>query len=200
MAKVTKTASSYRFLLVPIALGLLLPSLIMPWVIFGLFGTSNLSPIDILPSSSDAADSGVTPDLVREHPEVIFHDLVKSYNATNLYISSMATYLISIAGMIVSMFMNNQRKMIVTLVAGILAITSAIIWFVMIESIKTNFAQQAALTGGLIGEEFRGNEMGLADTILKLGIGPYIVSIAGSVGISSYFIQKRNTTARAVEA
>lgn len=200
MAKVTKTASSYRFLLVPIALGLLLPSLIMPWVIFGLFGTSNLSPIDILPSSSDAADSGVTPDLVREHPEVIFHDLVKSYNATNLYISSMATYLISIAGIIVSMFMNNQRKMIVTLVAGILAITSAIIWFVMIESIKTNFAQQAALTGGLIGEEFRGNEMGLADTILRLGIGPYIVSIAGGVVICSYFIQIRNTTARAVEA
>jgi hypothetical protein len=199
MAKVTKTESSYRFLLVPIALGLLLPSLIMPWVIFGLFGTSNLSPIDLLPSSSDAADSGVTPELVREHPEVIFHDLVESYNATNLYISSMATYLISIACMIVCMLMNNQRKMIVTLVAGILAITSAIIWFVMIESVKTNFAQQAALTGGLIGEEFRGNEKGLADTILKVGIGPYIVSIAGGVGISSYFIQKWSTATRAVE-
>ena len=199
MAKVIKTASSYRFLLVPIALGLLLPSLIMPWITFGLFGTSNLSPIDLLPSSSDAADSGVTPELVREHPEVIFHDLVKSYNATSLYMLSMATYLISIACMIVSMLMKNQRKMIITLIAGILAITSAIIWFVMIESVKTNFAQQAALTGGLIGEEFRGNEKGLADTILKLGIGPYIVSIAGGVGISSYFIQKRTTTTRAVE-
>lgn len=199
MAKVTKTESSYRFILVPIALGLLLPPLIMPWVIFGLFGTSNLSPIDLLPSSSDAADSGVTPELVREHPEVIFHDLVKTYNATNLYISSMATYLISIPCMIASMFMNNQRKMIVTLVAGILAITSAVIWFVMIESVKTNFAQQAALTGGLIGEEFRGNERGLADTILQVGIGPYIVSIAGGVGISSYFIQKRSNATRAVD-
>jgi hypothetical protein len=199
MAKVTKTASSYRFILVPIALGLLLPSLIMPWVIFGLFGTSNLSPVDLLPSSSDAADSGVTPELVREHPEVIFHDLVKSYNATNLYISSMATYLISIVCMISSMFVNNQRKMIVTLVAGILAITSAVIWFAMIESVKTSFALQAALTGGLIGEEFRGNEKGLADTILKVGIGPYIVSIAGGVGISSYFIQKWSTAARTVE-
>ena len=199
MAKVTKTSSSYRFLLVPMALGLLLPSLIMPWVTFALFGTSNLSPVDLLPSSSDAADSGVTPELVREHPEVIFHDLVKSYNATNLYISSMATYLISIACMIVSMFMNNQLKMIITLVTGILAITSAVIWFVMIDSVKSNFAQQAALTGGLIGEEFRGNEKGLADTMLKVGIGPYIVSIAGVVGISSCFIQKRSAAKRAVE-
>lgn len=198
MAGVSKMASSYQFLLLPTALGLLLPSLIMPWVTLDLFGTYNLSPIDLLFSSSDGADAGNSPDLIREHPEIIFHDLVRSYKATSLYIISMATFLAAIVGINLSIPMKNQQRMLVALIAGTLAITSAIAWFLLMDSIKNNLAQQAALTGGLIGEEFKGNERDLADRILKVGIGPLVIIPAGGTGISYYFIQKRLNMSSAI--
>lgn len=191
MARGSAKASSFQFLLLPIALGLLLPSLIMPWVTLDLFGTYNLSPIDLLSSSSDRGEAGISPDLIREYPEIIFHDLVRSYKVTTSYIISMATFLAAIVGTIVSISMKNQRRMLVAVIAGALAITSAIAWLQMIDSIKNNFAQQAALTGGLIGEEFKGNERSLADRILKVGIGPYVIIPAGGAGIIYYFIQRR---------
>lgn len=198
MAEVPTITSSYQFLLLPIALGLLLPSLIMPWVTLDLFGTYNLSPTDLLFSSSDVADAGISPDLIREYPEIIFHDLVRSYKATSSYIISMATFLAGIVGIILSIATKNQQRMLVALIAGALAITSAIAWFLLIDSIKNNFAQQAALTGGLIGEEFKGNEKGLADRILRVGIGPFVIIPAGGAGISYYFIQRRLNTAAAI--
>lgn len=198
MARVSTISASYQFLFLPISLGLLLPSLIMPWVTLSLFGTSNFSPIDLLSSSSDGVDAGITPDLIREHPELIFHDLVTSYKVTSSYIISMATYFAAIAGIIISITMKNKYKMIVALIAGVLAISSAIVWFLIIESIKDNFAQQAALTGGIIGEEFKGDERKLADTILRVGIGPFVIIPAGGAGIGYYFIQRRIAGTRAV--
>jgi hypothetical protein len=198
MARVSTLASSYNFILLPIALGLLFPSLIMPWVTFGLFGTSNISPLDLLSSWSDGPSGGITPDIIREHPEIIFHDLVKSYKVTAPYVISMACYLASIVGIVIAITMKNKHKRVVALIAGVLAITSAAVWFVMIESMKNSFAQQAALTGGLIGEEFRGNENSLADRILKVGIGPLLLIPAGGLAIGYSILQRRITSARAM--
>lgn len=202
MARVSAMATSYNFILLPIALGLLLPSLIMPWVTLGLFGTSNLSPIDLLSSWPDDQSGDITPDTIREHPEIIFHDLVKSYKVTAPYIISMAFYLASIVGAVIAIVMKNkhEHRWIVALIAGVLAITSAAVWFMMIESIKNTFAEQAALTGGLIGEEFRGNENSLADRILKVGIGPLVIIPAGGLAIGYYFFQRRITSAPAMSS
>jgi hypothetical protein len=70
----------------------------------------------------------------------------------------------------------------------------------MIESIKNTFAEQAALTGGLIGEEFRGNENSLADRILKVGIGPLVIIPAGGLAIGYCFFQRRITSAPAMSS
>ncbi len=191
MSNALSSATSYRFLLLPIALGLLVPPLIMPWVTLNFLGTSNLSPLDLIPSSFDGMNSDITLELVRDHPKVLFHDLVRSYNATALYLISIVTYLVSIAAMTLSISLKNSRKLIICLIAGVLAITSAIFWFIMIESVKESFAQQAALTGGLIGGEFKGSERTLANTLLNAGLGPYMVAAGGAVGIFNYFIQRR---------
>ena len=194
--------TSYNFILLPIVLGLLLPSLIMPWVTLSLFGTSNLSPIELLSSGSDDPSGGITPDIIREHPEIIFHDLVKSYKVTTPYVISLASFLASIVGTGIAIAMKNKHKhrWIVALIAGVLAITSTVVWFMMIESIKNTFAEQAALTGGLIGEEFRGNENSLADRILKVGIGPLVIIPAGGLAIGYCFFQQRITSAPAMSS
>lgn len=198
MARASTKSLSYNFILLPIVVGLLMPSLIMPWATLGLFGTSNISPIDLLSSWSDGQSGGITPDIMREHPEIIFHDLVKSYKMTAHYIFSMACYLASIVGIVIAITMKSRHKGIVALIAGVLAITSAVIWFVMIEFMKNSFAEQAALTGGLIGEEFKGNENSLADRILKVGIGPLVLIPAGGLSIAYSFLQRRITSARAI--
>jgi hypothetical protein len=197
MARVSTMASTYNFILLPIALGLLLPSLIMPWVTLDLFGTSNFSAIDLVFWETDPID-GITPDIIREHPEIIFHDLVKSYKLTVPYVISIASFLASMVGVIIAITMKSKHKWIVALIAGVFAITSAAIWLVLIESMKNSFAEQAALTGGLIGEEFRGNENSLADRILKVGIGPLVIIPAGGLAIGYSFFQRRTITTRAM--
>jgi hypothetical protein len=51
------------------------------------------------------------------------------------------------------------------------------------------------MTGGLIGEEFKGNERTLIDTIVRMGFGPYVAMPAGALGILFFSVQqylKRN--------
>ncbi|MGI0037760.1 MAG: hypothetical protein ACRD99_05330, partial [Nitrososphaera sp.] len=59
------------------------------------------------------------------------------------------------------------------------------------ESLKENFARQAATTGGIIGEEFKGHESTLADILIRLGIGQYFVAAGGIVAVFNYFVEKK---------
>lgn len=189
----------YQFILLPIALGLLLPSLLMPWVIISFQGVNGLTPLDLVRGSYDRSNSysgskeGVAT-ASREHPELVFLDLVSSYKLQGAYVFWISTYLASIIAMIVSLVFQRVRTKM-AIIAGSLAIAAAITWFYSIEELKINFAEQAAITGGLIGEEFKGNERTLIDTIVRMGFGPYAAIPAGALGILFYSIQhylKRN--------
>jgi hypothetical protein len=74
--------------------------------------------------------------------------------------------------------------------AGILAIVSSFLWFYSVDSLKNDFAEQAAITGGIIGEEFKGQERSLADIIIGLGLGPYVALVGGAIGTLTFFSQK----------
>ena len=192
--------SPYKFILLPIALGLLFPTLLMPWVIINFQGVNGLTPLDLMRGSyaRNNNDSGSKESFAtasREHPELVFLDLVSSYKVEGAYSFWISTYLASIVAMILSIVSQRLRtKMAV--IAGSLAIAAAIAWFYSIEELKINFAEQAAITGGLIGEEFKGNERTLIDTIVRMGFGPYVVIPAGALAILfnsiQYYSKKNN--------
>ena len=186
---------SYRFILIPIALGLLLPTLFMPWVIINFQGVNALTPIDLLQGSFEKP-GGHAAITDREHPELLFLDLVSSYKVQGTYFFWISTYLISIISMILSLVMPRLRTIMV-LVAASLAVAAAIAWFYSSEGLKTNFVDQATITGGLIGAEFRGNERYLIDNIVRIGFGPYVVTLAGAVGLfyfGQYYLKRKDQT------
>ena len=179
--------SPYKFILLPIALGLLLPTLLMPWVIINFQGVNGLTPLDLMRGSygrnnNDSDSKGGIATAIREHPELVFLDLVSSYKVEGAYAFWISTYLASIVAMILSIVFQRLRTRI-AVIAGSLAIAAAITWFYSIEELKINFAEQAAMTGGLIGEEFKGNERTLIDTIVRMGFGPYVAMPAGALAI-----------------
>jgi hypothetical protein len=171
----------------------------MPWVIINFQGVNSLTPLDLMRGSYERNnnDIGNKEDFAtasREHPELVFLDLVSSYKVEGAYAFWISTYLASIVAIILSVvFQRLRTKMAV--IAGSLAIAAAITWFYSIEELKINFAEQAAMTGGLIGEEFKGNERTLIDTIVRMGFGPYVAMPAGASAILFNSIQhysKRN--------
>jgi hypothetical protein len=199
MTNVVVVLRSYQFILIPVALGLLLPTLLMPWVVINLLGINGLTPVDLVRGSyelSNASESNPdASETAREQPELVFLDLVSSYNVTGLYLLWISAYLGSIVTMILAAILKKWRARI-TVVAGALAIAAGLAWFVSIEVLKMNFVEQASLTGGLIGEEFRGNERALIDSIVMIGLGPFLAATAGAIGVLSYlanrYLKKRN--------
>src|SRR2546428_6434885 len=146
----------YQFILLPIALGLLLPTLLMPWVIINFQGVNGLTPLDLMRGSYERSnnDSGSKEGFAtasREHPELVFLDLVSSYKVESAFAFWISTYLASIVAMILSLVFQKLRTKL-AVIAGCLAIAAAITWFYSIEELKINFAEQAAMTGGLIGD------------------------------------------------
>lgn len=176
----------YKFIFVPAALGVLLPALFLPWVVINFLGLTPFSPFDIVTSivwqdNSRSSDQKSRFDLL---------DLISSYRDTSTaVVASMLLYTVSIIGMAAAIPFRRHRSTI-ALSAGVLAIVSSCLWFYSIDSLKHNFAQQAAMTGGIIGEEFRGHERSLADIIIGLGVGPYVALAGGAIGTLIFFSHK----------
>jgi len=169
----------YRFILVPLALGIILPSIAVPWVTIRLLGQYPFTPIDIIVSVISKAAGNVSQNqydllnLLAVYPDSYF-----------ALIFSMIIYIGSITMMGLSIAMKNISKFI--LIAGILAMSAGILWIYMIESFKINFVQTAVSAGGIIGEEWKGQENIIASSIIIMGLGHYIVILAGVVAILAY--------------
>jgi hypothetical protein len=74
---------------------------------------------------------------------------------------------------------SNKKKLVLSssigLVAGILAIIIAVLWMYSIQSLKVQFSCYADLSGGIIGEEWKGNANVIIDRLIMIGVGPYLV-------------------------
>ncbi|MCI0563060.1 MAG: hypothetical protein MN733_31670, partial [Nitrososphaera sp.] len=81
---------------------------------------------------------------------------------------------------------------VLSLAAGVLAISSALLWVYSVESMKINFVQVTSITGGIIGEEFRGQEKTLADAFFLLGSGHYLALLAGVISLLGFFINQES--------
>ena len=173
---------SYVFLLLPISLGIMLPSIFISWIAVNFLGFHQFSPIEIVSELYAQNESQGRFDI---------RNLLSSYNDTLSYtVASFSLYFVSLVGMMISVGWNKQRTRI-ALVSGILAMTAASLWIYSVESLKDNFSRQAAITGGIIGEEFKGHESALADVLIRLGIGQYFVAAGGVVAVLNYFAEKK---------
>jgi dipeptide/tripeptide permease len=102
---------------------------------------------------------------------------------------SAIVYLISIPAIIASIVWKKHRAKI-ALIAGIMAITAGLGWVYSVQSFKGHFAQEAASTGGLIGQEWKGQENTIVNGIIIMGTGHYFVILAGIIAILAYVVEK----------
>ena len=179
------TLASYRFLFIPVSLGLLIPAAAIPWVTINFLGLHEFTPVHIVSELSNWGN-----DLRPDGGFDIRNLLVTYQGSYYSAVVSLYLYFISLAGMILSVSRRTHRSKI-ALVAGILSIASAILWLYSVQSVKESFADQAALMGGIIGEEFIGHETTLADMLIRLGAGQYLVAAGGALGILTYVSEKK---------
>lgn len=173
---------SYRYLLVPISVGLLLPALTVPWVAINFLGYRAYAPLEImagLAQTPDAAGGQIDISLLRQNGPTVAAS-----------IASMSLLVLAIAFLLAAIPLKRRRARL-ALVGGILAIGAGLLWIYAIESLKDSIARAAAVTGGIIGGEFKGRENDLADLFVITGVGHYLVMAAGVLSASSYLAEWR---------
>jgi hypothetical protein len=133
--------------------------------------------------------------------DLVIADLTAVYpNSSSAFILSiLILYPISIAGMVGAIVFSaigkkggsKARSVLFSrlgLVAGILAIIAAVLWIYSIQSFKDQFSRDADLSGGIIGEEWKGNANVIIDRLIMVGVGQYLVIASGVIAIFSHFI------------
>ena len=194
-------------MLLTAALGLLLISLILPWMTINLFGQRSYSAFDNMQILTDSQKEegnvgGTSIDNNKPQNDLVIADLTTIYpNSSSAFILSiLILYPISIAVMVGAIVFSaigkkegSKRKLVllssrVGLVAGILAIITAVLWIYSVESFKDQFSRDADLSGGIIGEEWKGNANVIIDRLIMMGFGQYLVIVSGVIAIFSHFI------------
>lgn len=173
---------SYQYLLVPVAIGLLLAAFAVPWVAVNFLGYRAYSPVQIMTGfvqTPDDAGSQIDVSLLRQNGPTV---------ATSM--TSMVMFVFAAGTLLASIPLKKHRARL-AFVAGVIAIGSGALWVYAVESLKDSIARAAAVTGGIIGEEFRGREDELADLFIVMGVGHYLTMAAGGLSVSSYLAQLR---------
>jgi MFS family permease len=190
------------------ALGLLLISLTLPWLTINLFGQRSYSAFDNMQILTDAQkeeeeNPGGTSfeNNIKPQNDLVIADLTAVYpNSSSAFILSiLILYPISIAVMVGAIVFSaigkkggSKTKLVLSsrigLIAGILAIITAVLWIYSIQSFKDQFSRDADLSGGIIGEEWKGNANVIIDRLIVIGVGQYLVIASGVIAIFSHFI------------
>ena len=194
----------YQVILLGAALGLLLVSLVLPWLVVNLFGQRSYSALDniqILTSSQKGEGNTTRNSSNNPQNDLVITDLTTVYpNSSSAFILSMLVlYPISILAMVGGILFaaigkkgDNKIKLIVfskiALVAGILAILMGVLWIYSVQSFKAQFSRDAEISGGIIGEEWRGNANVVIDRLIVMGLGHYFVIASGVIAVFSHFI------------
>jgi len=197
---------NYQIVLLTAALGLSLISLTLPWLTINLFGQRSYSAFDNMQLVTDSQEEeenagGTSFDNNKPQYDSVIADLTAVYpNSSSAFILSiLILYPISIAGMVGAIVFSaigkkggSKRKLVLSsrlgLTAGILAIIAAVLWIYSIQSFKDQFSRDADLSGGIIGEEWKGNANIIIDRLIMVGVGQYLVIASGVIAIFSHFI------------
>lgn len=138
---------------------------------------------------------------IKPQNDLVIADLTAVYpNSSSAFILSiLILYPISIAVMVGAIVFSaigkkggSKTKLVLSsrigLIAGILAIITAVLWIYSIQSFKDQFSRDADLSGGIIGEEWKGNANVIIDRLIVIGVGQYLVIASGVIAIFSHFI------------
>ncbi len=170
------------------AIGVILPSLFLPWVSINVLGYESFSPPDVLATLAGSGSSSEKTAVL----DTSLRSMIASYGNSYTFAASMVLYLAGIAGICLSILWRSKR-LFVSVVGGILAVSSGLLWIHSIEVLKSSFIEVVSLTGGIIGEEFRGQERILADQFFVLGMGHYMAMLAGGVSILGFILGSTQT-------
>jgi hypothetical protein len=197
----------YQIMLLTASLGLLLISLILPWLTINFFGQRSYSAFDnmqiLTNTQKEERNAGGTSfNNNKPQNDLVIADLTTVYpdSSSAFILSMLILYPISIAVMVGAIVFSaigkkggSKRKFVllssrVGLVAGVLAIIAAVLWIYSVQSFKVQFSRDADLSGGLIGEEWKGNANVIIDRLIMMGLGQYLVIASGVIAIFSHFI------------
>jgi len=172
----------YKKLFFILALGFLIPSLLIPW-----------SSIDFIGESTEYTPLKITKDLViKDNSNNAFNliKMIKPYKASYLsMILSMILYFSSFYFLYQSYNIKSSKLL---LISAVLIFASIGLYSFSIENYKTGFSFIANETGGIVGEEFKGDEREIINNILKKDQGYYLTIIAGIFSMLSYIWKKEN--------
>lgn len=198
---------NYAFILLIVAIGLLLLSLLIPWIITNIFGQrayTLLNVITILLNNQITEENTTTGDSSKIRMDPVLSDLSSNVypNSSLALFFSMILYPISIIILIASIVVAGFDKIKkgrfkifggwskITLIAGVLVVVASVSWIYSLQSFKTQFSEHAELAGGIIGEEWKGNASVVIDRMIVMGFGPFVGIISGIIGIFAYFVEK----------
>lgn len=198
---------NYAFILLTVAIGLLLLSLLLPWIITNIFGQRAYTLLDV---TTILLNNQITEENTpANNSSKIRMDPVLADLSSNVYLNSslalffsMILYPISIIILIASIVVAGFDKIKkgrfkifggwpkITLIAGILVVLASVSWIYSLQSFKTQFSEHAELAGGIIGEEWKGNASVVIDRMIVMGFGPFVGIVSGIIGIFTYFVEK----------
>ncbi|MDQ3083684.1 MAG: hypothetical protein M3Q77_02590 [Thermoproteota archaeon] len=198
---------NYAFILLIVAIGLLLLSLLIPWIITNIFGQrayTLLNVITILLNNQITEENTTTGNSSKIRMDPVLSDLSSNVypNSSLALFFSMILYPISIIILIASIVVAGFDKIKkgrfkifggwskITLIAGVLVVVASVSWIYSLQSFKTQFSEHAELAGGIIGEEWKGNAYVVIDRMIVMGFGPFVGIISGIIGIFAYFVEK----------
>ncbi|MBA2267300.1 MAG: hypothetical protein H0W19_03055 [Nitrosopumilus sp.] len=198
---------NYAFILLIVAIGLLLLSLLIPWIITNIFGQrayTLLNVITILLNNQITEENTTTGNSSKIRMDPVLSDLSSNVypNSSLALFFSMILYPISIIILIASIVVAGFDKIKkgrfkifggwskITLIAGVLVVVASVSWIYSLQSFKTQFSEHAELAGGIIGEEWKGNASVVIDRMIVMGFGPFVGIISGIIGIFAYFVEK----------
>lgn len=200
---------NYAFILLTVAIGLVLLSLLIPWIVTNIFGQRAYTLLDVVTILLNDQISEEENTTTANNSSKIRMDPVLSDLSSNVYPNSSLTLFFSmilypisiiilIASIVVAVFDKIKKGRFkifggwskITLIAGILVVVASVSWIYSLQSFKTQFSEHAELAGGIIGEEWKGNASVVIDRMIVMGFGPFIGIVSGIIGIFAYFVEK----------
>jgi hypothetical protein len=156
------------------ALGLLLISLTLPWLVINFLGQFSFTPLDVIRLMMNNREEQFT-----ETP-----DLQDNFTATP-FLATVVFYPLSMIIVATSLFIRDYRRPL-ALLGGVAAVIAAVFWFYGIESLKSEMIAAAGSSNEF--GEFMGTALA---SVINTGMGVYVVIAGGVVAMMTYGVKSR---------
>ena len=179
----SRSSFPFEIALPAVALGLLLLSIITPWLVFNILGQQlTLSPADVIRAifnsdTDQTVQPSQTPDL---------STVTSRYRTAGTAIGLSALCLPTSLAMFAASFATKKYRLSFVLAGGLFAMLSSVGWIFGIESLKSSImadSSEAGILGGALAS--------VITSAIGIGSGVYLVIAAGITGLITLPIVRR---------